>query len=184
MNPRGTTLLETLVALAATVIVLTGLAGTVLGARAARARTSAAAERTGALRTAVLRLAAEIDAARALEIVPPAPGAPLGAPTLRLGDGPGGGVVWGIRSDAAAGGDPVLARDPIDCTATAPAGLPIVSAVRVFRLRAFDGTAWSAEWPAGRLPRAVEVTVGVADRTGAVVELGTVVRLPLGGVAS
>jgi len=184
MRPRGTTLLETLVALAATAVVLAGLAGTVLAARTARARTTAAAERTGALRTAVLRLAAEIEAARAVEIVAPAAGAPLGAPTLRLADGAGRGVVWAVRADA--GGDAALVRDEAGCTpaGTPPdAALPMVSALRVFRLRAFDGTAWSADWPAGWLPRALELTVGVDDGAGRVVELGTVVRPPLGGGA-
>jgi type II secretory pathway pseudopilin PulG len=187
MRPRGTTLLETLVALLATSIVLAGLAGTVLGARTARARTEAAAERTGALRTTILRLAAEIAAARAIEIIPPAPGAPLGAPTLRLGDGLGnglgGGAVWAIRADAA--GDPALVRDAIDCTHTRPAGgLAMLSAVRAFRLRAFDGTTWSPDWSAARPPRAVELTVGVDDGAGGVADAGTVVRLPVGGPAS
>jgi len=58
-----------------------------------------------------------------------------------------------------------------------PPGLAVLDAVRVFRVRCFDGGTWRTEWTSPRLPRAVEVTLGVAD--GA--ELVTRIALPTQG---
>ena len=171
MTTRGTTLLETLVALLATAIVLAGLAGTVGAVRTARAHAAATADRMGAARTALLRLTAEIEAAPTLEIVPPAPSATLDAPVLRLGDAPGGIVEWAVGADAA------LTRAERDCARPGP-GLPIVAGLRAFRLRAFDGRAWRPAWAGGPLPRAVEITLGLDDGAGGVGELRTVATPP------
>jgi hypothetical protein len=58
-----------------------------------------------------------------------------------------------------------------------PAGLVVLDGVRVFRVRCFDGGTWRAEWTSPRLPRAVEIALGVDD--GA--ELVTRIALPTRG---
>ena len=50
----------------------------------------------------------------------------------------------------------------LESTNTAARGTELITeAIRLFRLRYWDGSAWFATWAAGPLPRGVEVTLGV-----------------------
>src|SRR5438874_649508 len=64
MTPRGSTLLEALVALAIAAVVLAALSGATVRARAARTAAVARSDRLGAGRSLLVRLAAELEAAR------------------------------------------------------------------------------------------------------------------------
>ncbi len=202
MRARGFTLLETLVALALTALVLGALGGAVLRAASARTRATDAADRAAAARTVLLRLAAEIEAAQ-----PPAPEDPAGRERfvvepeasarpwsgLRLATAipgppltttPTGDVrVVGYRvePDPQRPGTGALVRRDAPPGAPEPPGHPVLEGVHRFRLRCFDGSTWSATWPASRLPRAVEVALGVDDGRGGVEELAVTVTLPAAG---
>jgi type II secretory pathway pseudopilin PulG len=189
MRPRGTTLLETIVALGLTALVLSALGGAVLRAQEARERATAAADQAAALRTALMQIAADLEAARppGLLLTPPPAdraraGSELSLPEVvrprgdvhrvvyRLDPDPGGGWVLSRREWGGPGG---CALDRPE-----PAGAALVGRVRSFRLRASDGEAWSDSWASGRLPRAVEVTIGVATDAGGTEEFATTVPLP------
>ena len=184
MSRRGFTLLETLVALAVTALVLTTLAGTVRRAIAAREQATAEAERLAGTRALLLRVARELEATVSAETIadrlvaePPAPwstlrfttlaGDPADARALTYRVAPGGVLVRESRSRFAPADGPD------------PAPVPVLERVREFRVRCFDGAAWSSGWDMPRLPHAVELTLGVDDGRGGVDELATTVALPL-----
>ena len=196
MSPRGSTLLEALVALAIAALVLAALSGAMLRARAARAEATARADRLGAGRSVLLRLAAELEAARrpgsgerfALE--PPADGAPpwwsLSFPTAArgpvAGSTPAGDtsvVSYRVEPDRERPGVGTLVRR--ETTAPVPAseapGIPVVAGLRALRMRCLDGAGWHSAWQAEDLPRAVEVSIIQDDGRGGTEELATAVAL-------
>jgi type II secretory pathway component PulJ len=187
----GFTLLETRMALAVTAVVLSALYGAVGRAALARGQATDAAERVATARTFLLRLASELEAATTLAerggdeafVVTPAP--PGGAPWSALR--------FATRDARRAGTDEVrlvsyrmeptgelrrrdtLRFPPPD--APEPGGVAVLDGVRVFRVRCFDGDTWRGEWRIPRLPRAVEIAVGVDDDA----ELVTRIALPTQG---
>jgi prepilin-type N-terminal cleavage/methylation domain-containing protein len=202
VSARGFTLLETLVALGITALVLGALGGAVLRAATARARATDVAGRGAVTRTLLLRLVAELEAARA-----PLPGDAEGAERLVVdADDPTGpwstlhlatavrslpatrapasdvrALAYHVEPDAARPGVGTLVRaDDLPGAAVSPA-LPVLDGVRRFRIRCFDGNAWRSTWGAPRLPRAVEVILGVDDGRGGVEELAITVALPVAG---
>jgi prepilin-type N-terminal cleavage/methylation domain-containing protein len=170
MRPeRGFTLLETLLALAIGGLVLSAAYGAVVRAAAAR---DGATRRTAGVARARLAL---LDMARTIESAAPRP---FGADTgeLRI---------------ALAEPEPRLVRFALDgsrlieqrtnpfATANADPGpsLVLVDGVQAFTVRCFDDGAWTHGWRGTDAPRAVELTIRVADGE----ELRTRVVLPLGG---
>lgn len=166
---HGFTLLETLVALALTAVVLGALAATVRRAASARTQATANADRTAAVRTLLLRLTEEIEAAHdddgtgftpfAVDV--PAHDHPWSR--LRLASGRADAlraVSYTVEPDPIRRDIGILVRRDAPAGATDVTALPVLDDVRSFRLRCFDGTAWASTC-AGRLPRALEVTVGV-----------------------
>jgi type II secretory pathway component PulJ len=199
---RGTTLLETLVALGITALVLAALQGVVVRARAARTAATASADRLAAARTVLLRLAAELEAAAAPAPLATAEGVVVRSPalartpwsTLRLvavaRDAAPEGVPasdrrlveWDVVPDDATGHGTLVRREsarPEPPGVERPA-VPVLSGVRQFAVRCFDGSAWTPTWGPGPLPAAVEVVLGVDDGAGGTDELRTTVRLPVG----
>jgi prepilin-type N-terminal cleavage/methylation domain-containing protein len=193
MRPRGFTLLETLVALAVSALVLGALYAAVGATVTTRARATERAERSAAERSVLVTLAHELEAAlapdptaaaavspfRFVVVAPPADGTPWSQ--LRFAtDAPDDVRLVGYRVE-----DGRLVRRTASRFAPPddpePAGATALNAVRAFRIRAFDGTDWKTSWTAPGLPRAVEVTLGVDDGAGGVLELATAVTLPLGG---
>jgi prepilin-type N-terminal cleavage/methylation domain-containing protein len=194
----GFTLLETLVALAITAIVLAALGGSVLRAAVARTRATAVADRLAASRTLLVRIAAEVEAARTPLAADPAgperfvvapndtglPWSVLRLATAVAGPGAAGdvrGVTYEVQPDAHRPGIGVLVRRDGPPTAVAAATQPVLTGVRTFAVRCFDGTTWSGSWPAGRLPRAVAITLGVDDGHGGSDELAVTVAPALAG---
>ena len=186
MNARGSTLLETLVALAITALVVSALASAVLRTASAREHATRSADRLASERSALLGITAALEAARradddaAFAVDPPADAAsPWSALRLlaagssddvrRVGYRVASGVL--VRREA-----PRLA--PADAT---PPDVPVLDAVTLFRIRCFDGTTWTPLWASADLPRAVEVTLAVDDGAGGSDELSATIMLPAGG---
>jgi prepilin-type N-terminal cleavage/methylation domain-containing protein len=195
MRPRGFTLLETLVALAVSALVLTALYGAVGATATTRARATDRAERGAAERTVLVALAHELEAALAPDasadgvsplrfVVLAAP--PEGPPWSQLRfatDAADDVLLVGYRVEPASGAGRLVRRAasrfaPADDPE--PSGATALDAVRAFRVRAFDGTAWKTSWTAPGLPLAVEIALGVDDGAGGVLDLATTVTLPLG----
>lgn len=190
MRRRGVTLLEALVALAATALVLSALWDAVARTAVARERATARAEQMAAARAALLRVAGELAAALPAEgaaaperfvVTEPARGGPpwtalrfaTGADdprlvTYRVEPGPGGGVL--TRRSISRFAPPAAAE---------PSGLVLVAGVRAFSVRCSDGLGWTTAWTGAGLPRAVEIGLALAE--GA--PLTTTVTLPSGGGA-
>ena len=178
MRARGYTLLETLIALALTALVMGALAGAVRRAAAARDQATAASDRSGVARTLLLRLAAEVEAAR-----PPDPGFERFVVEPSERDRPGArllfatgtaadlrAVSYTVEPDRTHPGAGVLVRRESAPGATEPPGYAVLDGVRTFGVRCFDGTAWQTS-STDRLPRAIEVTVGLDDGRGGTEEL-------------
>jgi type II secretory pathway pseudopilin PulG len=203
MRTRGTTLLETLVALALTAVMLAALGGAVIRAAAARSEASAAADRTATTRTVLLRLAAELEAARgggeteptAFErfvVDPPEPGRPWsrlrfataapGAFPETEAHGDVSAVTYDVEVEPGRPGTHALVRRetarPVPAGTPAALGVPVVGGVRVFRARCFDGTTWRPAWPAGPPPRAVELTLGAGAGLDGAEALTVTITLP------
>jgi len=190
---RGSTLLETLVALAIAALVLTAVYGAVTRAAEARERGTRRAERLATSRTLLLRIAGEIEGAlaapeRFVVAPPPDEGPPWSA--LRFATFAGGPRTPGDVSLVAYRVEPTgttaaLVRRSATRFAPAdapePPGLAVLEGVTAFRVRCFDGDAWTPAWRAPGLPRAVEVVIDIDDGTGGVEELATTVTLPGGG---
>jgi type II secretory pathway pseudopilin PulG len=186
---RGTTLLETLVALALTALVLAALGGVVVRAHAARERTAARADGTARARTALMQIAAELEAARlpGLVLAPPAPGEEGSTLTLLEvlpRDGRPRRVRWRVERSAD-GGRALTRREclaPGGCAADEEvlAGLPLVEGVTRFGVRCRD-EGWEEAWAPGALPRLVEVVLGAEDAGGSRFELTTRVAIPVAG---
>ena len=184
--------------MAITALVLSALYGTVTRAAGARERATRGAERMAAARGLLLRVAEELDGALAAR----EPGSPdrfvVTAP-------PDGGVPWSsLRLAAMTGDEARVVSYRVEPARTGPAGVPsgvlvrraasrfappemreppgvaALTGVKLFRVRCFDGTAWTSAWTVPGLPRAVEVAVGVDDGAGGTEELATTVTLPLG----
>jgi prepilin-type N-terminal cleavage/methylation domain-containing protein len=182
VSRRGFTLLETLVALALTAIVLGALAGTVRRAAVARAQAMAAADRVGIARTVLLRLAAEVEAARApaaawdaFAVEMPARERPWSR--LRLSTAAPVGLhalVYGVEADRRRPEVGILVRGDGPPGAPDPARHPLLEGVRAFRVRCFDGHTWQTAC-AGTLPRALEVGLAIEDGRGGVEELAVTV---------
>jgi type II secretory pathway pseudopilin PulG len=190
VSRRGTTLLETLVALGITALVLAALARLVGGAHAARADVTAAADRTAAARSVLLGLAAELEASRSpgAAVEPGPPERPWSALSLATIGRPRAAasdlLLVTYRVVPAAGGG-VLVRGerarPVPPGTAEPPGTELLRGVRRFRVRCFDGEAWTETWAPGPLPRAVEIALGVDDGRGGSEELVTAVALPAAG---
>lgn len=201
MKARGVTLLETLVALACAAMVLAALYGAVLRTTVAQARATAHADRIAAARGVLLSLASELEAAPAagfdrdarFAVAPPPDGGPAWQ-TLRFVTGARGPAIaaddlpvvdYRVAADGGDGrGTLVRSETPRRAPprARGPDPVALVDAVRHFRVRCFDGRAWSSIWRVLTLPRAVELTLGVDDGTGGVEEVATTVTIPAGGI--
>jgi prepilin-type N-terminal cleavage/methylation domain-containing protein len=180
---RGLSLLEMLVALGAAALLLAALAGAVARAAQVRARATATAERIAVARTVLLRLADELVAAL------PADGP--AAPERFVVRVPDAGAPFATLRFATGAGDPRLVAYAVERSQlvrraasrfappeAAPVPVTLVEGVRAFRLRCFDGHAWSATW-AGGLPRAVELSLVLEDGE----PLATTVALPRGAAS-
>jgi len=177
MNARGSTLLETLVALAITALIVSALASAVLRTAQAREHATRTADRLASERSALLGITTVLEAARRSDQPTFAVDAPADAASpwsaLRLlASGPSDDVRrLGYR--VASG---VLVRRELPRLAPAdatPADVPLLDGVTLFRVRCFDGTTWTPTWASPDLPQAVEVTIAVdgGDALGATVVL-------------
>ena len=187
-------MLETVVALAITALVLSALYGTVTRAAGARERATRGAERMAAARGLLLRVAEELDGA----VTAREPGS---ADRFVVTAPPDGGAAWSsLRLAAVTGDETRVVSYRVEPAKTGPAGVLVrraasrfappdtreppgvaaLTGVKLFRVRCFDGTAWTSAWTVPGLPRAVEVAVGVDDGAGGTEELATTVTLPLG----
>jgi hypothetical protein len=173
-----------------TALVLAALARLVGGTWAARAHVTAAADRTAAARSVLLGLATELEAARApgARVEPGPPERPWSALGLATAGGPraaAGGLLRVTYRVVPGDGGGILVRaeraDPVVPGAAEPPGTEVLRGVRRFRVRCFDGGAWTETWAPGPLPRAVEITLGVDDGRGGSEELVTAVALPAAG---
>jgi len=185
MKRRGTTLLETLLALAITALVLAALTGFGARTRAARIHATAAAERVALARTVLLRLTAELESARpagarvttaldtgwsTLELTTTTRDAqPLPANDAHRID---------YRVDASEGSAVLVRRESTRPQTTDPPEDPLLDHIERFRVRCFDGQTWSETWAGGPLPAAVEVQLAFGDGRGGREELTTAVALP------
>jgi len=196
MTPRGSTLLEALVALAIAAVVLAALSGATVRARAARTAAVARSDRLGAGRSLLVRLAAELEAAcrpgpgERFVLEPPADGAPpwssLRFPTAARGPAagwtPAGDTsVVSYRVDAVPGrpgvGTLVRREALAPVPASEPPAVPMLAGVRALRMRCLDGGGWHSVWQGDELPRAVEIAIGQDDGHGGTEELTTAVAL-------
>ena len=170
---------------------LAGVAGALGRAAVARARTAERAEELALGRAVVLRITSELEGAvvprepgapERFVVVPPADGTPPWS-ELRFASAAGDLLRYGVRRDARTTGAlvrRVVSRfDPPD--SGEPAGVPLAGRVVRFDVRCFDGGEWRTAWNLPVLPRAVEVTLGVADGAGGVDVYATTVALPLAG---
>jgi type II secretory pathway pseudopilin PulG len=185
VNPRGVTLLETLVALALTALLLGTLSRSLAGAARSRSAAGAESDRISAARTVLLRLAAEIETAVPETGV--AVDRELGEDSPRLR------ITTLVRSDPDRRSISyevdrtmgVLVRReraaPAPDDDPQPEPLAVLGGVRRLAVRCFDGTEWRAQWDADVLPRAVELALGVDDGAGGVEELATTITVALGG---
>ena len=177
MTRRGFTLLETLVALAVTAVILAALAGTLRRAVAARAHATEAADRLAETRAILLRLAHELEAAASSETdrLVLTSGSTLGFTTLAAERGDPRVLAYRVERGA-------LVRQDRSRFAPSDAGdiTTVLDRVRTFHVRCFDGATWTGDWAAPRLPRAVELVLGVDDGSGRTSALRTTVALPLG----
>jgi general secretion pathway protein J len=185
MNARGSTLLETLVALAITALVVSALASAVLRTASARERATRSADRLAGQRSALLGIAAALEAARPagddpeFAVDPPADGASPWSALRLLSAGPTDDVRR-IGYRVASG---VLMRREAPRLAPADAAtpdVPLLDGVTLFRVRCFDGAMWATTWASADLPQAVEVTLAVDDGGGGSDELGATIVLPAG----
>lgn len=186
MNVRGSTLLETLVALAITALVLSALASALLRTASARARATRSADRLASERSALLGITAALEAARPagddpeFAVDPPPDGASPWSALRLLASGPADDVRR-IGYRVASG---VLVRREAARLAlpdATPTDVPLLDAVGLFRVRCFDGETWTASWASADLPQAVEVTLAVDDGAGGSDELSATVVLPARG---
>jgi type II secretory pathway component PulJ len=181
MNARGSTLLETLVALAITALIVSALASAVLRTANARERATRSADRLASERSALFGITAALEAARraddapAFAVDPPADAASPWSALRLLASGPTDDVRR-IGYRVASG---VLVRResarlaPADAT---PPEVSLLDGVTLFRVRCFDGTTWTPTWTSAELPQAVEVTLAVDDGDA----LSATVVLPAG----
>ena len=187
MRRGGFTLLESVVALAVTAVVLTGLYGALVRAAAARTRTTEHAERVGAMRALLLRMAHEVESAVGSE-EPAAPERFVVAPPV---DGPAWSELRFATADATLVAYRVAARSPETGTlvrtvasrfappdAAAAPPTAVLPRVERFAIRCFDGVEWRRTWTVPGLPRAVELTLAVDDGAGGTDELGTTIVIP------
>ena len=181
-------------ALAISALVLSALYGAMTRAAAARDRATRGAERMAAARALLVRIAEELEGAlgseepgtpdRFVVAPPPDPGAPWSSLRMASLTGDETRVLSYRVEPATAGRGAVLIRRaasrfaPPD--APEPSGVAAVADVKLFRVRCFDGTAWTSVWTAPGLPRAVEVALGIDDGAGGTEELATTVTLPRG----
>lgn len=165
---RGFTLLETLVALAATTVILGALATAVPTALRARTAATARLERATTSRTLLLHLERELASAQPERFVL------VGAPTPRLefsgGDDPGQQLAYGLVGDALVRRTAPRWSAP---EASRP-GVPVLEQVRRIELAAFDGTAWRDTWQAETPPIAVRIRIVFTDGDA----IGTVATIP------
>jgi prepilin-type N-terminal cleavage/methylation domain-containing protein len=182
---RGFTLLEAVVALGITALVLAALYGAVTRGAMARERVSARAERLAAGRAALVQLTDEVEAALA-------PRDPAGPERFVVSAAPEPGPAWsalrfvtmaGARSARAVAyriEQGTLVRREASRFAPPdtpePPGRPLLTGVRTFQVRCFDGAVWRTAWTIGVLPVAIEVTLATDDDA----DLSTTVTLPLG----
>ena len=179
MNQRGFTLLETTVALALTVVVLTTLRGIVVGAAAHRERVLAAADRIDRTRTALEQLTADVDAT-----VAPDPTAPR---RIELQPPPRGGT-WPTLRITTATAD-ALAETQVISYAVVAAPQPhlvrrgpfgeqtVLESVQTFQVRARSDGGWTEAWLDDQPPRALEIALAVDHTTAA---LRVIVPVPVG----
>ena len=188
MRRKGFTLLETVVALAVTVLVLTALYGALGRAATARTRATERAERMAASRTLLLRIAHEVEAAvgssapaspERFVVVAPGPGEP---PWAELRFATADAMLVAYRVAAGEDRTGTLLRTATSRFTPADSGTPAAVAVlpRVvgFRVRCFDGAEWRTAWTVPGLPRAVELAFAVDDGAGGTDELGTTIVVP------
>jgi hypothetical protein len=71
------------------------------------------------------------------------------------------------------------APEPADAPAAPP--LAVLAGVRSLTVRSAGAEGWRARWPAGPLPRAVELRLSLDQGAGGADELSTTVAVALGG---
>ena len=154
---HGFTLLETLVALAATAVVLTALATAVPAALRASEVARARLDQATAARAFLLHLERELASALAEPFT-------VGAePATRLeftgGTEPGARLAYTLEHGA------VVRRSWPRFTAPDPQApaVPVLDGVAALSLDAYDGRDWLATWSASRPPEAVRVRLRFAD---------------------
>ena len=154
---HGFTLLETLVALAATAVVLTALATAVPAALRASEVARARLDQATAARAFLLHLERELASALA------EPCTVAAEPATRLeftgGTEPGARLAYTLERGA------VVRRSWPRFTAPDPKapGVPVLDGVAALSLDAWDGREWLPTWTANRPPEAVRVRLRFAD---------------------
>jgi type II secretory pathway component PulJ len=152
----GFTLVETLMALAATAAMLAALATAVPTALRAhegsRGRLDRSSSAAAVLSQLEREIAAAIDEPLVLDESPP-------RLAFSGGPEPGARLVYTVEGDA-------LRRHAGPRFAPEDAGVrgaPMLEGVRAVELRAFDGSEWLSSWRAGRLPIAVRIRIDFTD---------------------
>ena len=169
---RGFTLLETVLALAIGGLILTAAYGAVVRAASAR---DGATRRTANVARARLAL---LEMGRAIESASPRPfSASTTELRIALGD-PEPRLVHYALDDSRLVEDRTIPFAAGGAAPTEPgASRVLLDGVQAFRVRCFGDGAWTDGWRGTDAPRAVEVTLRVADGE----ELRTRILLPLSG---
>jgi len=169
---RGFTLLETVLALAIGGLILTAAYSAVVRAAAAR---DGATRRTADVASARRAL---LEMARSIESASPRPfSASTAELRIALGD-PEPRLVRYALDDSRLVEDRTNPFAAGGAAATVPGSSRVLlDGVQAFRVRCFDDGAWTDGWRGTDAPRAVEVTIRVADGE----DLRTRILLPLSG---
>ena len=164
----GFTLLETLVALAATAVILTALATAVPTTLRVNAAATDRLDRATAARTLLLHLERELASTMSEPFVL------ASIPTSRLeftgGREPGERLVYAVERGAVARST----APRFGATTAAARGVRVLDGVAALGFEAFDGRDWVTTWHASAPPEAVRIRIRFADGE----TFGTVVTIP------